>query len=269
MRPFLIAVQFLTRVPIHLKSIPSEKEIAHSQLYYPLVGLLIGIVLVALAWLLRDAPAMLSAVIVLTSWVLISGGLHLDGLADSADAWAGGLGDRDKTLAIMKDPNCGPAGVVSIVLLLLIKFAALHALFEASASASLMTLLETSLADWLVAAPLVSQSLLALLLAPMLARTLAPLLFLTTPYIRQNGLGSALVVALPRRAIVGIIAVVVFSVLWLGASTGLWLLLTAIFIFVLLRRLMMQRIGGATGDVTGALIEIAEASILLCAVLAL
>ncbi|VAX03286.1 Cobalamin synthase, partial [hydrothermal vent metagenome] len=140
MRSFFIALQFLTRIPVRLKDNPTEKQIALSQLYYPLVGLLIGALLILLAWVLQwvlqDVPTMLSTAIILTGWVLISGGLHLDGLADSADAWAGGLGDRDKTLAIMKDPACGPAGVVSIVLLLLLKFAALHALLEAAASTS-------------------------------------------------------------------------------------------------------------------------------------
>lgn len=254
MRPFLIALQFLTRIPVRLKDNPTEKQIAASQLYYPLIGLLIGVLLILLAWVsqwvLPDVPTMLRAAIILTGWVLISGGLHLDGLADSADAWAGGLGDRDKTLAIMKDPACGPAGVVSIVLLLLLKFAALHALLEASASASMPNL-----------------PLLVIVIAPMLARTVPSLLFLTTPYVRQHGLGSALVTGLPRRGLVFVIAAVVVSVLLLAGSMGLWLVLAVLIVFVLARRLMIQRIGGVTGDVAGALIEITELSVLVCALL--
>ena len=254
MRPFFIALQFLTRIPVRLKDNPNEKQIAASQLYYPLIGLLIGVLLILLAWVsqwvLPDVPTMLRAAIILTGWVLISGGLHLDGLADSADAWAGGLGDRDKTLAIMKDPACGPAGVVSIVLLLLLKFAALHALLEASASASMPNL-----------------PLLVIVIAPMLARTVPSLLFLTTPYVRQHGLGSALVTGLPRRGLVFVIAAVVVSVLLLAGSMGLWLVLAVLIVFVLARRLMIQRIGGVTGDVAGALIEITELSVLVCALL--
>ncbi len=250
MRSFLIALQFLTRIPVRLKDSLSEKQIAASQLYYPLVGLFIGAALLLLAWMLQDIPTMLRTAIVLTGWVLINGGLHLDGLADSADAWAGGLGDRDKTLAIMKDPSCGPAGVVSIVLLLLVKFAALHALLEASASA-----------------PVFSLPLLVMVIAPMLARTVPSLLFLTTPYVRQNGLGSALVAGLPRRGLIFVIAIVAASVLLLAGSIGLWLLLAVALVFVLARRVMMQRIGGVTGDVAGALIEITEMSVLVCVVL--
>jgi len=254
MRSFFIALQFLTRIPVRLKDNPTEKQITLSQLYYPLVGLLIGALLILLAWVLQwvlqDVPTMLSTAIILTGWVLISGGLHLDGLADSADAWAGGLGDRDKTLAIMKDPACGPAGVVSIVLLLLLKFAALHALLEAAASTSFPSL-----------------PLLVILIAPMLARTIPSLLFLTTPYVRQNGLGSALVTTLPRRGLIFVITVVVASVLLLAGSLGLWLVLTVVFVFALARRLMIHRIGGVTGDTAGAVIEITEMSVLVCALL--
>ncbi len=60
--------------------------------------------------LLASAPAWPVAVLVLAVWVGLTGALHLDGLADSADAWLGGYGDRARTLAIMKDPYCGPAG---------------------------------------------------------------------------------------------------------------------------------------------------------------
>lgn len=250
MRPFLIALQFLTRLPVRLGSDPDadldagldDKDTSRSLIYYPLVGLLIGALLAALAWILNDTPALLGAALVLVAWVLITGGLHLDGLADSADAWAGGLGDRDKTLAIMKDPYCGPAGVVSIVLVLLIKFAALHALLEAG-------------------------NLTVVLLAPALGRTVLQLLFLTTPYVRRQGLASALAINLPRRPIAWVIAAVVVAVFFLVGSNGLWLMLTVILVAALLRTVMMRRIGGMTGDVAGALAEITEATVLVSAVL--
>jgi len=256
MRAFLIALQFLTRIPVRLQDTPNAQQIARSQLYYPLIGLLIGSVLILLAWVLQwvlqDIPTMLSAAIILTAWVLISGGLHLDGLADSADAWAGGLGDREKTLAIMKDPACGPAGVVSIVLLLLLKFTALYTLLELEISAT----------------PSVHNlPLLMIIIAPVLARTTPALLFITTPYVRQHGLGSALVADLPRRGLMLVIAVVIASVVLLAGSIGLWLILTVAVALMLARRLMMQRIGGMTGDVAGALIEITEAGVLICAAL--
>lgn len=250
MRPFLIALQFLTQLPVHLDSDPDadldagldDKDVGRSLIHYPLVGLLIGALLAVLAWILNDAPALLSAALVLAAWVLITGGLHLDGLADSADAWVGGLGDRDKTLAIMKDPYCGPAGVVGIVLVLLIKFAAVYALVEAG-------------------------NLTVLLLAPTLGRAALPLLFLTTPYVRRQGLGSALAACLPRWPIAWVIAVIVAAVFFLAGSNGLWLILTVVLVVILLRSLMMRRIGGMTGDVAGAMVEITEASVLVSAIL--
>ena len=179
-RPFLIALQFLTRLPVQLNSAPSDNDMGRSLLYYPLIGLLIGLLLIALGWLLRDTPALVATALLITTWALLTGGLHLDGLADSADAWAGGLGQRDKTLAIMKDPCCGPAGVIIIVLVLLLKFTALYTLF-------------------------VTDALMALLIAVILGRTLLPLLFLTTPYVRAQGLGTTLVNYQPRRLSITVI----------------------------------------------------------------
>lgn len=109
MRAFLVALQFLTRLPVRLRAAPSEEELGRSLLFYPLVGLLIGMLLTTLAMAISAAGIsdLLGAALVLAAWVVLTGGLHLDGLADSADAWSGGRGDRERTLAIMKDPYWG------------------------------------------------------------------------------------------------------------------------------------------------------------------
>lgn len=156
MMPLLIALQFLTRLPVRLPGMPEPQQIGRSLLFYPLVGALLGLLLLGLEWLLGDTALLLKAALLLAAWVALSGGLHLDGLADTADAWVGGYGDRERTLAIMKDPRSGPIAVVVLVLVLLLKFAALVALLEQGPIA-------------------------ALLLAPWLARGLLPLLFMTTP----------------------------------------------------------------------------------------
>ena len=166
-QPLLIALQFLTRLPVRLPGMPEPAEVGRSLLWYPLVGLLIGGLLLALHLLLGSTAALLQAAIVLACWVGLSGGLHLDGLADSADAWVGGYGDRERTLAIMKDPRSGPIAVVVLVLVLLLKFVALVVLLERGAWA-------------------------ALLLAPWLGRALLPLLLMSTPYVRPGGLGALL-----------------------------------------------------------------------------
>jgi adenosylcobinamide-GDP ribazoletransferase len=240
-RPFLIALQFLTRLPVTLDGVPDNRDIGRSLLYYPLVGLLIGALLAALSWALADAPPLLRAALLLTAWVGITGALHLDGLADSVDAWVGGFGDRERTLAIMKDPNCGPMGVVALVLLLMIKFAALHSVASN---------------DWRT-----------LILAPMLARGAVPLLFLTTPYVRAGGLGASLSANAPRTACAAMIATMWVVILIAAQMRGLWLAIAGIGVLLLLRDVMMKRLGGTTGDTTGAVVELSEAAVLITALL--
>ncbi|SFL98013.1 adenosylcobinamide-GDP ribazoletransferase [Nitrosomonas communis] len=241
-KPFLVALQFLTRLPVPLFSLPSEKTVGYSLLFYPLVGLMIGTLLIALGWLLRDAPPLVVAALLLTGWIALTGGLHLDGLADSADAWVGGMGDTEKTLAIMKDPNCGPAGVMALLLVLLLKFVTLHSLFIAQ--------------NWMV-----------LLYATTLARTLIPLLFLTTPYVRRHGLGVPLVTFQPRELSIYVVTATPLVLLLITGLDYFWLILTTILTFLVLRFMMMQRIRGTTGDTAGALIEITETNVLLTAAL--
>src|SRR3990170_9070840 len=127
-RSFFIAVQFLTRFPLPAFDRPKGRDVGRSLLFYPLVGLLIGAVLVALNEAAAGASGAVRAALLLAAWVIVTGGLHLDGLADSADAWVGGLGDRERTLAIMKDPRSGPAAVTTLVVILILKFAALQTL---------------------------------------------------------------------------------------------------------------------------------------------
>lgn len=237
-RPFLIALQFLTTLPIQIKEPPDNEATGRSLLYYPLVGLLLGLLLATLGWFGSGMPASLHAAVVLAFWVALTGALHLDGLADSADAWLGGLGDRQKTLAIMKDPYCGPAAVITLLLVLLIKFTALEHLLTTG--------------NW--GAPV---------LTPVLGRTTPVLLFLTTPYVRSNGLGSLLADYLPRRASVVIILFTLVAVsLFIGVA-AFWLLFTVASVFLALRTLMLRRLGGVTGDTAGALVEISETVMLL------
>lgn len=238
MPAFLIALQFLTRLPISLPGMPAGQQVGHSLLSYPLVGLLIGAVLLLAQWALAGTAPLLQAAVLLLLWVGITGGLHLDGLADSADAWAGGYGDRERTLTIMQDPRSGPIAVVLLVLLLLLKFAALATLLAANQP-------------------------LALLLAPWLARGLVPLLFMTTPYVRAGGLGAALAEHLPRRELPYWLAGHALLVLLLAGYSGLLAMLAALLLLAGLRHLMLQRLGGCTGDTAGALVELSEATVLL------
>lgn len=243
MIPLLIALQFLTRLPVSLPGMPTPEQIGRSLLWYPFVGLLLGLLLWGAHLLLGQAAAPLQAAILLALWVGLSGGLHLDGLADTADAWVGGFGDRERTLTIMKDPRSGPIAVVVLVVVLLLKFAALLTLLQAGQG-------------------------VYLLLLPWLGRSLLPVLLAITPYVRAGGLGQALVDHLPRQQLPWVLGAHLLGMLLFGWQ-GLLALAVSALLFVWLRRGLLQRLGGTTGDTAGALVELGECAALLALALSL
>ncbi|MCU1771709.1 adenosylcobinamide-GDP ribazoletransferase [Pseudomonas sp. 13B_3.2_Bac1] len=242
MLPLWIALQFLSSLPIRLPGMPEPEQLGRSLLFYPLVGLLFGVILWLLNLALAGAPLLLHAALLLTVWVLLSGALHLDGLADSADAWLGGFGDRERTLTIMKDPRSGPIAVVTLVLVLLLKFCALLALIEQGHA-------------------------LMLLIVPLLGRAALLGLFLTTPYVRAGGLGQALADHVPRRAGGWGLVASALACLLIAGVTAIVALVVAFVGFVWLRQVMMRRLGGTTGDTAGALLELLEMAVLVGVVL--
>ena len=249
---FLLALQFLTRIPVphHFDHQADDfvELCGRSVLSYPLVGLLIGGILYLSAMLLPliingNLSELVVAVLILLIWVLISGGLHLDGLADSADAWLGGFGDPERTLEIMKDPRSGAAGVIALVLVLLIKFVLIS---------SVLLQHET-------------ESLLFLIAAPVLARAAVPALFLCTPYARKGGMGAIPAKFMSRRAVKLELLLLVLACIFV-IRNGFIVLISITIVFYLLRRMMIMRIGGTTGDTAGAMVEIIESTVLLVAV---
>ena len=238
MSAFLIALQFLTRLPISLPGMPAPAAVGRSLLSYPLVGLLLGAVLLSAQWVLQGQAPALQAALLLILWVGLTGGLHLDGLADSADAWLGGFGDRERTLTIMKDPRSGPIAVVTLVLVLLLKFCALLALVQ-------------------------SGQTLGLLLAPVLGRAAMLGLFLCTPYVRAGGLGQALAQHLPRGAAKGVLVATALVCVLVAGWNAVVALAVALVVFAGLRTVMLKRLGGTTGDTAGALLELLEVAVLV------
>ncbi len=246
LRPLWIAGRFLTRFPLPDPGVIEPAELGQAVPWYPWIGLLLGLVISGAALVVGPAvlngPPGVAAALVLALWVWSTGGLHLDGLADTADAWVGGLGSRERTLAIMKDPSSGPAGVSALVLVLIAKFAALEALIGAGEV-------------WL------------LLWAPLIARAQLPLLLLSTPYARPQGMAADPARTAPpwasRLAIIFAAGAVWFALGW----TGLLLLSAAGGLYWLVRRTLMARLGGFTGDTAGALVELTEALVLLLSAL--
>ena len=242
MTAFWIALQFLTVLPINLKTMPNAKQNGQAILFYPFIGLLIGLILFGVSLILVKLPILLIASIILVLWIWLTGGLHLDGLADTADAWVGGFGDPERTLRIMKDPTCGPIGVLSLVVVCLLKFAALY------------VLLEQHLNTFLI-------------LVPVLGRSVPLFLFLTTAYVRDKGLGRSITDFIPKK-LTWTFFVITIALLCMFKWLGLVTFICFIAVLFFLRALFIKRIGGITGDTVGAAIELIETGLMLSFVVA-
>jgi adenosylcobinamide-GDP ribazoletransferase len=241
---YFLAQSLLTRLPTpHLNDIQAEDS-GRSALFYPVVGLVIGLILYVPILLFSNAAPILLAAIITVLWVIITGGLHLDGLADSADGWLGGMGDREKTQIIMKDPLVGSAGAIAIVCLLLLKFVALTVIFQ------------QTFHD-------IARSSGIIIIAPVIARAAILLLFNTSKYAQEKGMVQQIIDKLPRET--AWIVVIVCGLV--GLYFSFWGMIIALTGFWLLRRLMHKTLGGFTGDTTGALVEITEVLFLIGAVL--
>lgn len=243
LKRFAIATVFLTRLPVPTLKTLSAEDNRQATLLFPAVGLLIGVLLLITASLsLAFLPANVAAAIVLIVWVFVTGGLHIDGLADSADAWLGGLGNTERSLSIMKDPRCGSGALAAVGCLLIGKYACLQYLLE-------------------------QDNYQALLVIPMLGRMASLLIFRTTAYVRSNGLANDFLQGLDKTSIDKALVVYLLLIILLTSfqATLLIISLSAIAWF-LLRRLMLKRLGGCTGDTAGATVELIElcALVMLC-----
>ena len=237
MTSFLLALQFLTRIPVVWRFSATEKQFGTSVLFYPLIGVIIGGILLLCHLLLSNVATQIQAASLLTIWVLITGGLHLDGLADCADAWVGGIESKQRSLDIMKDPAAGPMAVIVLVLVLQLKWTAIVALLEQSATEYLFFI-------------------------PVIGRCALPALMLTSPYVRKAGIGGKLVNNLPwAPAWIVLTTVTAITFFAVGASV----LFAALAVLIVVRFLAMMRLGGATGDVYGAAVELVEVAMLVTA----
>lgn len=248
MSRFWLALGFLTTLPARPVAYAPD-GLGKAAAWFPVVGLLIGALLAAVhglaLWLL--GPALAAVLVVLASAVL-TGALHLDGLADCCDGLLAPV-SRERRLEILRDPRVGSFGVVGLVLALLTKAAAVYALPPT---------LPGPLAGVLPG------SLLALLLAPMWARWLI-LIAARQPAARSGGLGSSFAAALTPAALARaalLPALLLAPALWLQGRVALGLLLAVLACLGVLR-LARARIGGVTGDVYGAVVELAEIAFLV------
>lgn len=240
LRHMIVAVQFLTRLPTPALRDHRPDDLARAVPWYPIAGLPVGgcVAIATAAGAAIDAGV--AALLGTLAWVLVTGALHLDGLADLTDATAAAHGDRERFMAVLHDPHIGAFGVVAIVSLLMAKLVLLHALVSAGVGAG-------AAADWLF-----------LLVIPAAAR-LGPLVWMRMLPVLGTGLASRSAGAVRRRHLVGWSVPIVAC-----APFAPWLLI-AFLLIGLWWFYLKRRVGGVTGDCHGAGIELVEAGLLLSA----
>lgn len=238
MRHYLTALQFLTILPFPVASSFGKDDLGRSTAWFPLAGLTLGgLLLLADYGLSFLFPRHLADALLVVLLALMTGALHLDGLADVCDGMAA-RGDKERFLAVMKDSRVGAVGVVGLVAGLGLKYAALLAVPE----------------------PVKWQ---ALLLFPALARFVMTLVMTGAANARSDGLGAAFLAGIGRPQLL-IATLTVLPLCWLTASLPgiVALLLTGIW-GLSVRSYFTRRLGGITGDIVGFSGETAEIIILM------
>lgn len=262
LRACIAAFQFLTRLPIPVQIDYTDRVFQRSVIFYPLAGFVIGLLLLlAGEGLSLVLPAMPAAVLLLGFWVVLTGGLHLDGLMDTADGILSHR-PREQMLEIMKDSRVGAMGVIVCVLHLLLKFSLLYTLLGSGGMGSVCFLLA---------------------IVPIWSRWFMVTAIQGWPYARRDsGLGSFFR-GVTKWHVTMSVLVALFTTTLLVAVFSTWLAdssvisfsfiygLTIIFSFAIgtiltgwiLATYISRKLGGLTGDTYGALNELLETLLLL------
>jgi len=243
---FLTGVQFLLISPALIKRPFTPYELGAATAYYPLIGALLGGLLVGADALLGlFLPVGLRSALLLAAWVILTGALHLDGFLDSCDGLLGGF-TPEQRMEIMRDERVGGYALAGGVLLLLIQFSALGALSELR---------------W----P-------ALLMAPVLGRWSMTNSIFFYPYARPKGLGRDVKdnVRLPQVVMAGLLAgsITFLVALVSGSHAPATALVVALLTWQLTVVFILKRIPGLTGDSYGAINTLVETSVLIAMVAA-
>ena len=250
-RQFLLAVQFLTILPLRIRRV-DEKDLEGSMAFFPLVGVLLGAIIIAMASFFQPfLPPVLTVLFLLLFWTVLTGGLHLDGLADTLDGFIGGK-NREATLSIMRDPAIGTMGTLGIFFVLAFKWGALYTLCENGFDVGANNY---SPLHW---------SILPFVLAT--GRYLMVLGAFVSRYPHAEGEGKNYIGKIPLTVFLTASITMLFIAGITLQLMGLFLLVTILGGAALWIIYAHKRIGGMTGDTLGALAEVSEAVwlVLIC-----
>lgn len=240
-RDVVTAFMLLTRLPLPTAPLSPTPDRAPAQAAwaYPLVGLCVGFIAVAVAWVMQSLGVVspITALFVVLSSVVVTGAMHEDGLADCADGFWGGW-DMAKRLSIMKDSQIGTYGVIALVMSLFLR--------------------------WYVITQMIEKGVLmgAVLTAAVMSRGAMVWVMYRLPHARKDGLAqrtgkpgkTATYVALGFAAVAAVFAPEVST---------LWLIVIAVGLTFGVTAVARRKIGGQTGDVLGATQQVVELGILI------
>jgi adenosylcobinamide-GDP ribazoletransferase len=238
MRLFAIALQFLTIIPLPFTVRCEEKDLGKAMSFFPLVGLTLGALLVAANFILSLClPREIVDLLLVAILAIVTGVLHLDGLADVCDGLAA-RGGRERFLTVMKDSATGAAGAVGLILVLLLKYLALlHVPVE--------------------------YKLEVLFCFPMLARFALVRMTVGSRKAKNDGLGNTFILGAGwRQLLVATLTTLTGAFLLLGIR-GFWLFIAAYLLTWGLQAWFNRRLGGITGDIIGFAGELNEVLCLL------
>jgi len=240
LKRFLIALQFLTAIPVSIKAEIKNKDLGASLLYFPLIGLLIGLLLAGSVFLFSFLPPLIKGAIILIISIFITGGIHLDGFTDTCDGFYGNR-PKEKILEIMRDSRIGVMGAIGIFSLLLLKFSII-----------------TSLPDAVLWKALIEMAVFA--------RWSQALACGISCYARSEGKAEYFI-GYARKKDVFIGSIFTLSAFFLLMQLkGLILFFLSLLSALLFLHYIRKKIGGMTGDTIGAISEFSEAiTLLLCA----
>lgn len=240
MKRLIGIIQFMTRIPIPVDT-GFDEEFHKSIIYFPIVGLILGICYWIIARIgLAVFNPYITAVFVLAGEVILTGGLHLDGLGDSFDGLYS-YRDKDRILEIMKDSRLGTNGLLAIVIVFLLKASFLTALLE-------------------------QNNLWPILIMPVAARSMQVVACYQTQTPREKGMGNIFIGKVSTVYLTGVIALMIgihLSTIWLIGTDfsyirevlTLGIMILAVKVFI---QSVYKKIDGITGDILGCICELAE-----------
>ncbi len=237
MRALAEALRFLSVIPVPGKPPKNNSTV---QAAYPWAGLVLGLIAAVGLWLAGWVfSAAGTAVVVVGIRIAVTGGLHMDGLADLADGMGGGR-NREKRLAIMSDSRLGSFGALALLVMTALQITVIAELLQFRNSLS----------------PL--ESLYPLIFAPALSRGIIPLMMKVFPSARPGGMGDRNRKSASLSAVITAMLSVIFIAVFFYGTAGL-IVSAAVTILILIAAARISRqLGGLTGDAYGALIETAD-----------